>query len=316
MFELAPIVLFVYSRPEHTLQALEALSKNDLANESILYVFCDGPKESASQEFLKKIEETRGVVLSQKWCKEVHVIESDINKGLADSIVQGVTEVVNRHGKVIVLEDDLITSVGFLKYMNESLSLYEDKPEIKHISAYMYPVSIPSENIVFLKILSCWGWATWKRAWNSFEYDIDIHLSRVQSKIQIKKFDIEGHADFYGQLKANKEGWMKTWAVRWYASWMYAGGMAIFPHKTLVFNIGHDGSGDNCPPEQKFYSEPVEYIEVQVLPIVESQLSRERIDDFYKQLFYKPPFVRLKNFFLYDVRIMARKILIWVGLKK
>ena len=112
---LAPIVLFVYNRPKHTRQTLEALAQNELASESVLYIYADGPKENANEEVISLISETREVVKSKKWCKEVQIIESNINKGLAESVILGITEVINKHEKVIVLEDDLIISPYFLK---------------------------------------------------------------------------------------------------------------------------------------------------------------------------------------------------------
>ena len=137
---LAPIVLFVYNRPWHTEQTLNALMQNELADQSVLYIYADGPKENATEEQLKKIEEVRHVIRTKKWCKEVHIIESEKNKGLADSIINGVTEIVNKYGKVIVLEDDIVTSKGFLKYMNEALELYKEEDKVYHISGYMFPV--------------------------------------------------------------------------------------------------------------------------------------------------------------------------------
>src|SRR5215211_27101 len=110
---LAPVVLFVYNRPVHTLRTLKALKKNHLADESRLYVYCDGPKTNATEEERENINKVRSIVKQEKWCREVHVAESETNNGLAASIIKGVTEIVNRYGKVIVLEDDLETSPGF-----------------------------------------------------------------------------------------------------------------------------------------------------------------------------------------------------------
>jgi len=137
--DLAPIVLFVYKRPWHTEQTLRALMANDLADESILYVYSDSPKHLACDDDIAGVEEVRRIARSENWCKEVHVIEAPHNKGLVMSFVDGVTEVVNRHGKVIVLEDDQVTSKGFLKFMNEALELYKADEKVMHVSGYMYP---------------------------------------------------------------------------------------------------------------------------------------------------------------------------------
>ncbi|MBB6110777.1 Glycosyl transferase family 2 [Mucilaginibacter lappiensis] len=281
--DLIPIVLFVFNRPLHTQKTLEALSKNYLANESRLYIYADGPKENATESQIEQIEETRRIIRSADWCKEVIIIESDVNNGLANSIVKGVTEVVNKHGKVIVLEDDLITSNGFLQYMNDALNLYEHDKEVMHISGYIYPATAldKTEQTFFLNILSCWGWGTWQRAWKHYNHDIDTHLNTFKSKESIKSFDIYGNANYYVQLTDNKSGKLYSWAVRWYASWLSAGGFSLFPANSLVANDGFDGSGENCGVDEGFNTELAANVQVIKQPIAENLYNRKRIDKFY-----------------------------------
>lgn len=139
MNTLAPIVLFTYNRPHHTQKTLQALMQNELADKSVLYIYCDGAKEHATETDKTNITEVRKVVRSKQWCKEVHIIEAEKNKGLAKSIISAVTEIVGKYGKIIVLEDDIITSKGFLRYMNDALSIYQTQDKVMHVSAYMYP---------------------------------------------------------------------------------------------------------------------------------------------------------------------------------
>src|SRR5690606_23296506 len=141
MKDLAPIALFVYNRPRHTLQTLEALAKNDLAKYSTLYVFSDGPQSDAPDHDTMLISRVREVVDSQNWCAETIHIKRDTNLGLAENIVSGVTQVLQRHGRVIVLEDDIITGTGFLTFMNDALSVYAQDEQVMHISGYMFPVN-------------------------------------------------------------------------------------------------------------------------------------------------------------------------------
>jgi len=289
MKNLAPIILFVYNRPLHTLQTLEALSKNYLAENSTLYIYADGPKEDSSHETLKAIHETRKLLRLKKWCKETIVIESNTNKGLANSIIQGVTEVINQHGKVIVLEDDLITSRGFLEFMNKALTTYEENKIVMHVSGYMYPVSSKVENAtVFLRILSCWGWATWKRAWDYFSGDVEKHLKHLNSKKKITRFNILGSAPFYNQLIDNYRGTIDTWAVKWYASWYLENGISLFPSTTLVVNIGHDGSGVHCGIDNdyqpNFVANAIEVKSFAANEIKEDQQYLKLIDKFYKKI--------------------------------
>lgn len=282
MIDLAPIVLFVYNRPLHTQQTLDALSSNDLADQSVLYIYADGPKYGSSKEQLKAINETRNLIRSRKWCKEVHLIERERNVGLANNILEGVTNVVNKHGKVIVLEDDLVTSVGFLKYMNDALNIYQTEQSVMHISGYIYTNNNLEQQTLFLNILSCWGWGTWKRAWEHYVHDINIHLSRLNTRRKVNKFNIEGDADFYSQLVQNREGKIYSWAVRWYASWLHNKGYSLFPYRSLVKNIGHDGSGVHCGSNSGFNSDTVNYVVVNKIPIKENIYVRKKINSFYK----------------------------------
>jgi FkbM family methyltransferase len=241
----APIVLFVYNRPEHTLKTLEALSQNELASESVLYIYADGPKVNASDEQLRLIEQTKEVIRERKWCEEVIIVESPENKGLARSIEEGVTEVVHKHGKIIVLEDDIVTSPGFLRYMNDALDIYQDEERVMHISAYMFPVNKKLPETFFYNTASCWGWATWLNAWQHYEKDAHKLLNSIVESSREYEFDIEGTFPFLEHLRMNVKGVIKTWAVKWYASFFLKKGFALHPYPSLTNNIGNDGSGVN-----------------------------------------------------------------------
>lgn len=316
--KLAPIVLFVYNRPWHTEQTLKALKANDLASQSILYVFSDGPKHMALNKDIENIEKVRSIVKSKQWCKEVSIRESEHHKGLADSIVHGVTEIVNKHGKVIVLEDDIITSKGFLKYMNDALTLYANEKSVMHISGYKHPVDIKiQETTFFSKTLSCWGWGTWKRAWGHYHHDINDHINYFSAKRSLrKKFDIYGHANFYKQLIDNKKGRIYSWAVRWYASWLRQGGYALFPNKSLVQNIGFDDSGKHCSETNHFEVDMVDSIDIKKIEIKENTNIRKKLDRFYKSIYHKDKGVKktLKRYFYININII-RKVFRWILIK-
>lgn len=249
---LAPIILFVYNRPWHTQQTLDALAKNDLAKESILYIYADGAKENATQQDLQKIDEARGIISAFEGCKETHIVTRDKNWGLADNIIDGVTKIVNQYGKIIVLEDDILTSVGFLKYMNDALDLYQNEERVMHISGYMFPVKKELPSTFFYNTASCWGWATWAISWANFNPNSKELLEQINSQNLRKKFNVEDTYDFYGHLEANVNKQMKTWAVRWYASFFLKNGYALHPYPSLTQNIGFDGDGENCGVSDAF----------------------------------------------------------------
>lgn len=247
----SPIILFVYNRPSHTEQTLKALSQNTLAPDSILYIFCDGPKPNSTSEQLEKIKETRKIVKSHQWCKEVNIIESKENKGLAASIIQGVTEIINKHGTAIILEDDIVTGKYFLEFMNESLSKYKDEKEIWHISGWRDPIKHTKNNSSYLyPTMDCWSWATWTDRWQNYKKDATYYKSIFTDSMK-KAFNIDG-ADPYMwlQIEENISGKINTWAIFWYATIFLKHGLCIAPTTSLCKNIGFDNSGVHCSENQ------------------------------------------------------------------
>lgn len=282
---LAPIVLFVYNRPSHTRKTLEALSKNTLADESDLYVFCDGPKDNADELTLDAITKVRTIVKAKKWCKSVTVYESEQNNGLADSIITGVTEIVNRFGKIIVLEDDIITAKGFLKYMNNALDLYQYEDKVMHIGSYL-PYTNSVRNLpetFFLKFMSCWGWATWKESWNLAIWDTAYLFQKVQNPKVRDKFNLGGVLNFHEQLENNINGKIKTWAIKWYTTIFLKEGLCLYPNISLSNNIGLDGTGENCNIEDdkaSFHADNEVQLNFQFPK--ESKLGRKYLQRFYQ----------------------------------
>ncbi len=286
MNSLAPIVLFVYNRPEHTLATLQSLKNNNLAADSVLFIYADGPKNNASETEMEKINKTRNIIKQEQWCKEVFIIESETNKGLANSIVNGITQVVNKYGKIIVLEDDLLFSKGTLQYFNEALELYEKVEKVMHVSAYTYPIQLNiKDETYFLRNGSCWGWATWKRAWNNFNNNADDLYGKL--KKHKWEFNIDGtHEDFFKQLVENKNQLRKTWAIKWYASIFINKGLCLSPSKSMVKNIGHDGSGTNSSSYDIFSTQQLlENTEVVLIPVEENKKALKKIKNFLLHLY-------------------------------
>lgn len=284
---LSPIIVFAYNRPNHLRNTLEALSKNDFADQSVLTVFCDGPKKGASDEQLSAIKEVRRVAHEKQWCKSVTVIESERNKGLADSIITGVTNVVEEHGRVIVLEDDIITSRGFLKYMNDALDMYESDERVMHVSGYMYPHKGKLSDTFFCALPLCWGWATWKRAWKFFEDDAQKWVDYYEKNGLWSQFNVFGGDILQKQLKDNAKGVIRTWFVKWHSSVLSHNGLALFPGVSLVDNIGMDGTGEHCSQSGSFSNgDLAEYIQVKRIPLKEDRKGRDAIRLFYQGHWY------------------------------
>lgn len=278
---IAPIIVFVYNRPEHARSTLKAIAKNELASQSVLFIYADGPKSNATQEQIQKINKTREVIRKQQWCKEVYIIESDHNKGLAKSIISGVTEIVNNYGKVIVLEDDIVTSRGFLTYMNEALELYEKDEKVMHVSGYMYPHHKNLPETFFFNVPLCWGWATWSRAWKYFISDSKHLFDHFEKSGSWKQFNAFGGKVLQRQLERNIDGRLNTWFVKWHASVMIREGLTLYPRKSLIENIGYDSTGMHGEMSEAYKDEIVEQISVHRQKIVLSKKAAKIIEGFY-----------------------------------
>lgn len=252
MHAFSPIALFVYARPEHTKKVLSSLALNPEAKDSVLYIFADGPPKEAPSHVVEGIREVRRLIRESSWCGEVRIQESAANRGLADSIVCGVTDVVNRHGKVIVLEDDIAIEPGALAYFNSALEIYEFDESVMQISGFMVRTPFWAPRTGFLRMTTSWGWATWSRAWKNYRGDSALLRREIHEKGHYG-FDLDGASFHYEELCRNERGEIKTWAVKWYASVYLRGGLCLYPHKSVVRNLGFDGSGENCEDDESGY---------------------------------------------------------------
>ncbi len=274
--DIAPIALFVFNRPVHTLKTLESLYKNTLASESKLYIFCDGPKKNSSAEELSRIEAVRSLIRKKKWCKEVEIIQRVENFGLEKSLIDGVGDILKKHKKIIVLEDDLVCSVGFLRYMNDSLSLYENEDKVLHVSGYMDMVKDNLPETFFLSLATCWGWGTWERAWSKFTTADASSLIPLVQKAGVEHFNL-GY-DHFEMLKRLSKKKNQSWAILWHASIYLQNGLCLHPSLSLIRNIGCDDSGVHCGSEPKYMDQRIaEFISVKKIPLEISNLAENAI---------------------------------------
>jgi hypothetical protein len=300
MNDLAPIVLFVYNRPWHTRQTLEALIKNDLAAQSTLYIYSDGPKADATEEQKAKIAEVRKLLREKKWCKEVHLIEAEKNKGIDESIIGGITEMFTKTEKLIIMEDDIVTSPSFLTYMNDALRTYENDERVMHISGYMFPVKAKLPETFFYNSASVWGWGTWKRAWKNLTTDLAYIWKIINDSGRIGEFTLSYTNGLDVLFKAVFEGRTNpSWDFKWHGSVFIQKGFCLHPGMSLVRNIGHDSSGVHCKESwnSKIYHNQkiVKRIKVKLVPVIESSEARNAIEGFNKRLSESPLIHKVKH---------------------
>ena len=249
--ELAPICLFVYNRPEETRETVKALQDNYLAARSNLYIFSDGPK---NLEDNTKVCNVRNYIRSISDFKKVEIFESQINNGLANSIIKGVTQVIEKYGKVIVLEDDLITTPNFLNFMNQALAFYAGNKKIYSISGYT--MDLPSlktttKDFYFCQRASSWGWATWEDQWQNVDWEIKNYLSFKFNPYKQYKFFRIG-TDLPRMLRKQISGKIDSWAIRW-CYWQFQHDLlTIYPTISKVVNIGFGENSTNTKYKNYF----------------------------------------------------------------
>ncbi len=262
----APIALFVYNRLDVLKITVEALINNTLATNSELFIFADGPKTQNDEKVLA----VREYIKTISGFKKIEIIESEINKGLANSVISGVTKIVNNYGKIIVLEDDIKTSPYFLKFMNEALDMYENEDAVACITGYTYPIKGRWPQTFLLKGADCWSWATWKRAWTLFEEDGQKLLNDLESKKLEKEFDFNNSYPYIQMLKDQIANKNSSWAIRWYASAFLRNKLCLYLGKSIVRNIGFVEDATHCNADTgslfstDIYNEPINLKKIKV----------------------------------------------------
>ena len=249
-----PVVLFVYNRLDHTERVLDSLAKNLLSDETDLYIFSDAAKSEAGKA---AVEEVRACIYKKEWqpfFKSITITEAEKNKGLAASIIGGVTEIVRSYGKVIVVEDDLILSKYFLKYMNEALTFYEKEEDIWSISGYSFPMKSLKKypHDVFYSYRGCsWGWGTWADRWEMADWEVKDYEKFLQDPKWQKRFN-RGGGDLTHMLALQRSGEIDSWAIRWVFSQSNLNMYTVYPKESYLENDGCDGSGTNSGTHKEF----------------------------------------------------------------
>jgi hypothetical protein len=280
--QAAPVVIFAYRRPVHTQKVVDALLMNPEAPDTDLIVFVDGPKTPAEKQ---SIDEVLTIFSSLTGFASIDVQSSRSNLGLARSVIEGVTSVLEQHDRIIILEDDILVSPNFLEFMNSALDLYENEEAVASIHGYIYPIERELPPTFFIRGADCWGWATWRRAWQSFNPDGRDLLRQLEHSGQTRDFDFNNSARYTEMLRDQIAGKNDSWAVRWYASAFFANMLTLYPGKSIVQNIGSDGSGTHSGNSTE-HDTVIAQIEVMLsrVEIRESRDGREAFEVFFRSL--------------------------------
>lgn len=248
---LAPVALFVYARPDETLKTLVSLKNNFLAPQTSLFIFSDGPKNEEHFELVNKVR--RIIKNESKGFAKVEIIERDKNLGLANSIIQGVTDVLNIYDKIIVMEEDLISSKNFLNFLNESLIKYAEYKNVFSCTGYTYQIDIPEGyqyDNYFTPRCESLGWGTWKNRWIKFDTEVKDFKKFIYNKDVRKSFEEIG-ADLFGMLLKQQLGLLDSWAVRWCYTHFKNNALCSYPIKSKIVHIGEGGIATHVKKENK-----------------------------------------------------------------
>lgn len=277
----APIALFTYNRPRHTARVVESLLRNREAAQSELHVFCDAARSPLDDA---RVQAVRQYVRALRGFRSVQVVERERNFGLAGSIVDGVTALCARHGRAIVLEDDIEVSAFFLRYVNEALDRYAADERVMSIGCYAFPLAGRLPETFFLRLPDCWGWGVWKRSWDHYEADGAALLGEIRRRGLEREFDLDGSYGYSRMLEDQVAGRNDSWAVRWYAKVFLRGGLTLYPGRSVTRNIGMDGSGVHNDTTHAYdvdlQDRPVRLEEI---PVAEDLAARAEIAAFFRR---------------------------------
>jgi hypothetical protein len=292
MQELAPIVLFVYNRPWHTKKTIDALKNNELAGESDLFIFADNSIDEKNKE---SVDSVRSLVKTTDGFKTVNIVERESNCGLANNVISGVTEVIDRYNKVIVLEDDIVCARTYLKYMNKLLSYYQNNEKIYSVTGYTYPIEIPVNyryDVYFSPRASSWGWGTWKDRWEAVDWKVKDYNNFIKNPQLIKSFN-SGGEDLTKMLKQQMNGEIDSWSIIWSYAHFKNNSYCVFPTKSRLKNIGTDRSGIHTSKTNKFDVEL--YEEETDLNLTEEAIFDQAIINNFKEFFSQNKFKKIIN---------------------
>lgn len=276
---LAPVLILAYNRPEHLKKTLASLKKNFLSERSKIIIHCDGYKNKEK----KNVKEVRKIAKSITGFKSKKVIFSKKNLGLKKSIIKNVSKYLKIYKKLIILEDDIITSKFFLRYMNQSLIYFKDKKKIWHITGHSHFIINNGNDIFFSSYMNCWGWATWQDRWKHLDLDVKkAYISLKTNKSVKNKFDINNLSKFSNQIFDNYNKKINTWAIFWYWTIFKNKKLCIHPFRTLTKNIGQDGTGVHKDIKLKIYSPLKDKSNFNFnLRIKESRIFKKKLITFY-----------------------------------
>lgn len=231
-----------YNRPGHLKKTLDAIRISNCTYD--VYIDIDGPRSSYDEDACLNCFAVAND-FARSYPFKCYVSRSKLNNGLASSILYSIESRLSKYDFVIFLEDDIVVTSGFFHFMEASANKYKHNSRVMQVSGFNHNHrSSDGVGSFFLPFTTSWGWGTWPRAWNCYDRDVIGWMEYFKPLFRRLIFDLG--CGFYEQVLANYTGKKRTWAIFWYASVFREKGLVLYPSSSLISNIGHDGSGENC----------------------------------------------------------------------
>ena len=305
---LCPVAVFAYKRPSHLERAIEGLKSNKESVNTDLYIFCDGAKK---HEDIDDVLGVRKYANCVQGFRSITVVLREKNLGLSESIITGVTSICEKHGCVAVVEDDIIVSKYFLRWINSAIIEFWDEPKVVSVGCFVFPQSEKLQEFFFLSVPDCWGWAVWQRSWSNFNKDANDLIDKIENGGLAQKFDFGGAYAYTNMLKENALGNNDSWAVRWYASSFLSGGLTIYPNVSMTQNIGFDGSGTHCG-DREIINPQLAMSEILAIKnkykLVESVRARRVWEYSLSKINKRSIFQRAKSYFSRSIKVLRSSL--------
>ncbi|MDY0203975.1 MAG: hypothetical protein RBR49_07610 [Desulfovibrio desulfuricans] len=291
--ELAPIAVFAFNRPDHLGRTLEALAANNLAAESDVTIFCDGPRHKDERELTDAV---RSVAKSAQGFASICVVERPRNLGCANSVIDGLKQMFARSEGVIIIEDDILTSAYTLSYLNSALSHFKEQKNIFSISAWAPPKSLfqqsndDTTNIYFVPRFHCWGWASWRDRFEQIDWDVTDY-AKFNASPYLRRLYAQQGLDLPAMLDMQMSGKLNTWDIRADFSRFMRGMVSVNPRHSYTTNIGM-GSGTHTTQTTSVYDNDLS------LAIQHLNLDAENIYDYDLFREYASLHVHRENFWV------------------
>ncbi len=284
--DFAPIVLFAYNRLDHLRLTIKFLKKNKEISNTDLIIYSDGPKNKSDKVNVSRV---RSFLKKISGFKKKKIIFRVKNIGLTNNIVNGINQTFRKYNKAIIIEDDILVSNVFLKFMNTNLIMYNKNENVASIHGYCYPIKFKKNNeeTFFLKGADCWGWGTWKRAWKEYNNNSKYLINFIKSKNLQREFDFNYSYPYLEMLRLTEKK-NHSWAIKWYASAFIKNMYTLYPKKSYVRNIGNDGSGTNSSVQKKFYTNNLNNkVSFKKVEIRDNNKARILFEKFFNKIYRK-----------------------------